>query len=180
MEDPGHTRLLTMEELSKGISSLKPGKAIGLDKISTEQLMNFGPAAKKWLLELFNYCLSTHKLPKIWKKAHVMALLKPGKGPSIPKNFRPISILCHSYKLFERLILNRIGPVVDDILIPEQAGFRPGKSTTSHVLNLTKFIEDGFEQEKITGVVFVDLSTAYDTVNHRCLLRKILELTKNK
>ena len=130
-EDPGHTQPMTMEELEKGISSLKPGKAIGLDDISTEQITNFGPAAKEWLLELYNYCLSTNRLPKIWKKAHVMALLKPGKDPSVPKNFRPISLLSHTYKLFERLILNRIGPVIDNLLIPEQAGFRPGKSTTT-------------------------------------------------
>ena len=89
-----------------------------------------------------------------------MALLKPGKDPSIPKNFRPISLLSHTYKLFERLLLNRIGPVIDELLIPEQAGFRPGKSTTSQVLNLTQYIEDGFEEGKVTGVVFVDLSAA--------------------
>ena len=107
-KDPGHTRPMTMGELDTGISSLKPGKAIGLDNISTEQIKNFGPAAKKWLLQLYNHCLTTRKLPKIWKKAHVMALLKPGKDPSIPKSYRPISLLSHTYKLFERLILNRI------------------------------------------------------------------------
>ena len=114
-----------MQVIYSGISSLKPGKAIGLDDISTEQITHFGPVAKEWLLELYNHCLATNKLPKIWKKAHVMALLNPGKDPSIPKNFRPISLLSHTYKLFERLIINRIGSVVDDLLIPEQAGFRP-------------------------------------------------------
>ena len=178
-KDPGHTRPMTMEELEKVISTLKPGKAIGLDNISTEQIKNFGPVTKKWLLQLYNHCLTTHKLPKIWKKAHVIALLKPGKDPSIPKSYRPISLLSHTYKLFERLLLNRIGPIVDKLLIPEQAGFCPGKSTTSQVLNLTQHIEDGFEVGMVTGVVFVDLSAAYDTVNHRCLLHKILELTKD-
>ena len=136
-EDPGQTRPMNMEELEKGIASLKPGKAIGLDDISTEQILNFDPAAKEWLLQLYNYCLATHKLPKVWKKAHVMALLKPEKDPSVPKNYRPISLLSHTYKLFERLLLNRIVPTVDELLIPEQAFFRPCKSTTSQVLNLT-------------------------------------------
>ena len=87
-----------------------------------------------------------------------MALLKPGKDSSIPKSYRPISLLSQTFKLFERLLLNRIGPVVDKLLILEQAGFRPGKSTTSQVLNLTQHIEDGFEEGKVTGCVFVDLS----------------------
>ncbi|KAJ3581045.1 hypothetical protein NHX12_017113, partial [Muraenolepis orangiensis] len=62
---------------------------------------------------------------------------------------------------------------------PEQAGFRPGKSTTSQVLNLTQYMEDGYEEGMVTGVVFVDLSAAYDTVNHRRLLSKILETTRD-
>ena len=106
-----------------------------------------------------------------------MALLKPGKDPSVAKGFRPISLLCHAYKLFERLILNRIAEHVDAKLIPEQAGFRPGKSCTSQLLNLTEHIEDGYEKRLITGAVFVDLSAAYDTVNHRLLLSKVLEMT---
>ena len=106
-----------------------------------------------------------------------MALLKPGKDPSVAKSFRPISLLCRTYKLFERLILNRIAEHVDAKLIPEQAGFRPGKSCTSQLLNLTEHIEDGYEKRLIIGAIFVDLSAAYDTVNHRCLLSKVLEMT---
>ena len=106
-----------------------------------------------------------------------MALLKPGKDPSIATSFRPISLLCHTYKVFERLVLNRIAEHVDAKLIPEQAGFRPGKSCTSQLLNLTEHIEDGYEKRLITGAIFVDLSSAYDTVNHRRLLSKVLEMT---
>ena len=106
-----------------------------------------------------------------------MALLKPGKDPSVAKSFRPISLLCHTYKMFERLILNRIAEHVDAKLIPERAGFRPGKSRTCQLLNLTEHIEDGYEKRLITGAVFVDLSAAYDTVNHRRLLSKVLEMT---
>ena len=104
-----------------------------------------------------------------------MALLKPRKDPSVAKNFRPISLLCHTYN--ERLILNRIAEHADAKLIPEQAGFRPGKSCTSQLLNLTEHIEDGYEKRLITGAVFVDLSAAFDTVNHRLLLSKVLDMT---
>lgn len=59
-----------MEELKKGISSLKPGKVISLDNVSTEQITNFGPSVKKWLLRMYNQCLISHGIPMIWKKAH--------------------------------------------------------------------------------------------------------------
>ena len=140
-------------------------------------IKKFGPKACDWLLRFFNNCTETKKVPKIWRQAKVVALLKPGKDPSVAKSFQPIPLLCHTYKLFERLILNRIAEHVDAKLIPEQAGFRPGKSCTSQLLNLTEHIEDGYEKRLITGAVFVDLSAAYDTVNHRRLLSKVLEMT---
>jgi hypothetical protein len=96
--------------------------------------------------------LTTHEFPNFWKKIHVITFQKPGKYSPIPKHCRPISLLSHTYNLFERMILNRVVPVVDKCLILQQAGFRPGKSTTSLVLNLTQYVEDGFEEEMITGV----------------------------
>ena len=83
------------------------------------------------------------------------------------------------YKLYERLILNRIAPSVDRHLIKEQAGFRPGKSCCSQLLNLTQHIEDGYQRGMITGAAFVDLSAAYDTVNHRLLIRKLYDFTED-
>ena len=83
------------------------------------------------------------------------------------------------YKLYERMILNRIAPVVEQRLIKEQAGFRTGKSCTSQLLNLTQHIEDGYQRGMITGAAFVDLSAAYDTVNHRILIQKLYNITQD-
>ena len=58
----------------------------------------------------------------------------------------------HTYKLYERMILNRIAPTIEQDLIKEQAGFRPGKSCTSQLLNLTQHIEDDYQESMmITG-----------------------------
>ena len=62
-------------------------------------------------------------------------------------------------------------------LIQQQAGIRPGKSCTGQLLNLTQHIEDGFQHGLKTGTVFVDLSAAFDTVNHRILLQKLHQFT---
>ena len=71
------------------------------------------------------------------------------------------------------MILNRLNPITKHTIIKEQAGFRAGKSCTSQLLNLTQYIEDGYEKSLTTGTVFVDLSAAYDTVNHRVLFTKL-------
>ena len=65
-------------------------------------------------------------------------------------------------------------------IILQQADFRKGKSTTGQLLNLTQHIEDGFEKILVTGAVFVDLSAAYDTVNHRIFMTKIYQMTEDK
>ena len=64
-------------------------------------------------------------------------------------------------------------------LIKEQARFRPGKSCTSQLLNLTQHIEDGYQRGMITGAAFVDLSAAYNTVNHRILIQKLYNITQD-
>lgn len=142
-----------------------------------EQIKHFGPDTKEWLLQLFNHCRENFRIPKLWKKSKVVALLKPGKDPNSANSYRPISLLCHLFKLYERLILNRISNVVDSKIIPQQAGFRPGKSCTNQVLALTEHIEKGYENKVITGLVLVDLTAAYDTVNRRKMLSKVYNTT---
>ena len=126
---------------------------------------------------MLNICFMENKIPTIWRQSKIIAILKPGKDSSIPKNYRPISLLCHTYKLYERMILNRIAPAIEQHLIKEQTGFRSGKSCTSQLLNLTQHIEDRYEEGMITGTAFVDLSAAYDTVNHRLLIQKLYNTT---
>ncbi len=106
----------TIEELNEGIKNIKLGKASGLYGITAEMLHHFGPKTREWLLQLFNTCITVHRIPKTWKKAKVVALLKPGKDPNSPKSYRPISLLCTLYKLYELLIMTRISSAVDEQL----------------------------------------------------------------
>ena len=167
------------DEYRKGVATLKNNKAAGRDDVLVEQLKNLGPNAHKWLRAMLNNCFIDNKIPTIWRQSKIIAILKPGKDSAVPKSYRPISLLCHTYKLYERLILNRIAPTIEKHLIKEQAGFRAGKSCTSQLLNLTQHIEDGYQEGKITGTAFVDLSAAYDTVNHRLLIQKLYNTTQD-
>ncbi len=169
----------TIAALNEGTKIIKLGKASGLDGITAEMVHHFGPKTREWLLQQFNNCITFHRVPKTWKKAKVVALLKPDKDPKSPKSYRPISLLCTLYKLYERLLMTRISPAVDEQPSHDQAGFRPGRSCCGQVLNLIQFIEDGYENKLKTGAVFVDLTAAYDTVNHRALLLKVAKAVKN-
>ena len=109
--------------------------------------------------------MATHSIPKIWRKAKVIAVEKPGKDPSLAANYRPLTLLSVCYKLLERLALQCISPTVEGLLSPDQAGFRKGRSTCDQIAALTTFIENG-QQNLKTGAVFLDLTAPYDTVWH--------------
>ena len=117
--------------------------------------------------------------PQSMEEIEIIAMLKPGKDSAIPKSYRPLSLLCHMYKLYERLILNRIAPSVDQHLIKAQACVRSGKSCCSQLLNLTQHIEDGYQRGMIAGAAFVDLSAGYDTLNHRLIIQKLYDFIED-
>ena len=112
----------------------------------------------------------------MWRRASVIALLKPGKLETSPNINRPNSRLCTTFKLTERLILNRINPIVEKFLPHEQAGFRGGRSTADQVVCLAQNIEQAFDDTNVCGAIFLDLTAAYDTVWHLSLHLKLLKV----
>ena len=105
---------------------------------------------------------------------------KPNKPAEDPKSYRPISLLCVSFKLLERLILNRMYATVDENLPKEQAGFRKVYSTTDQVARFTEDITTAFQRKEKACAVFVDLTAAYDTIWHRGLALKLLQTIPSK
>jgi len=120
------------------------------------------------------------KIPKIWRRALEVAIHKLEKPLGVPKRDRPISLLCVPFKILERLIYTRVDPIIDPLLPREQVGFRHGRSAVDQVTLLTQDIEDSFSVKKKTGTVFVDLTAAYDTVWHRGLTCKLLQLLPDR
>ena len=119
----------SQREFTAALQHLKPGKAPGPDSICSELILHAGAALKSWLRDFISSCLSRLKISKIWKRALVVAILKPAKPVRDPKSYRPISLLCVPYKILERLIYVRVEPLIDPLLPKEQAGFQRGKST---------------------------------------------------
>ena len=170
----------SQREYTAALEHLKPGKAPGSDSICPDLIFHAGAALKFWLRDFLSSCLRRFKIPKIWRRALVVAIPKPTKPVEDPKSYRPISLLCVPYKILERLMYACVKPLMDPLLPKEQAGFRRVKSTVDQVVLLTQNIKDSFEAKKKTGAVFVNLTTAYDTVWHRGLTCKLLRLLPDK
>ena len=70
--------------------------------------------------------------------------------------------------------------LIDPVMIPEQAVFRPGKNSTGRILSMCQHIEDIYENKLLTGAVFFDLTAAYDNVNKKILIQNLFNLTQDR
>ena len=119
-------------EFTAAFQDLKPGKAPGPDSICPELILHAGDALKSWLRNFISSCLRRLKISKIWRRALVVAISKPAKPVGYPKSYRPISLLCVSYKILERLIYARVELLIDPLLPKEQTDFDAGSQPTNH------------------------------------------------
>ncbi|GFT24262.1 RNA-directed DNA polymerase from mobile element jockey [Trichonephila clavipes] len=102
-----------------------------------------------------------------WKTAVVIPILKPDKNSALAESYRPISLLPVLSKLAEKVILARLNDHLEreNILIPEQHGFRPRLSTSHQLLRVVEFIKEGNNKDECTAAVFLDIQKAFDRIN---------------
>ncbi|GFY79056.1 probable RNA-directed DNA polymerase from transposon X-element, partial [Trichonephila inaurata madagascariensis] len=99
----------------------------------------------------------------------------PRKNPRSAESYRPISLLPVLSKIAEKVIQARLNDFLEkeNILIPEQHGFRPRLSTTHQLLRVVEFIKEGNNNNQCTAAVFLDIQKAFDRVWHTGLLFKL-------
>ena len=165
---------LTDDELKNAFIALKSNKSPGFDEISPDVIKFVVHAVIKPFKYICNLSLKNGVFPETLKVAKVTPIFKSGEEELV-NNYRPISVLSCFSKIFERVMYNRLYSflVENDILYNKQFGFQKEHSTEHAVLQLTNQILQSFNQDKFTIGVFIDLSKAFDTVDHNILLKKL-------
>uniref|UniRef100_A0A1B6L0L5 Reverse transcriptase domain-containing protein n=1 Tax=Graphocephala atropunctata TaxID=36148 RepID=A0A1B6L0L5_9HEMI len=162
------------KEVSRIIQEMKSKRSAGADEISPVLLKEVSSYLLKPLTHLINFSLQTGEFPEALKTSIVKPIHKKGSN-QICDNFRPISLISTLSKLFEKVVLKRLTDFLlnKDILSSNQFGFVKGKTTTDAMFALTSGIVKALDSGSHALGVFFDLSKAFDTVNHKMLLRKL-------
>lgn len=156
----------SMKEVLAALDTLLPAKAPGMDKIPGDLYRSVRKVWAPYLWVLFNALLQGMEIPPTWLGAEIVPIFKKG-SPLDPKNYRPISLIDVSQKLYARFLLARLQSWLEDhqILTPLQAGLRSKVSTIDQVFRLQLIYWKNVVMEGGSlYLTFVDLKSAFDLV----------------
>jgi len=131
---------------------------------------------KNSYLNLLTKIYYRKEIPDQWRVSRVIPIHKKGSKLNI-ENYRPISNLCSSAKVYERMILLHIGNLEEihnsDFTGESQHGFKKNSSTITALLKIQTKIVEELESGKIVGMISLDLSSAFDVVDHDLLVQRM-------
>ena len=164
------------DEILKIIRALNIHKAHGHDDISIRMTKICDKSLLKPLTILFQNSTKSSCYPVIWKRSNIIPVHKKN-DKQLVKNYRPISLLPIFGKIFEEIIFNRLYNFLlqEELLNPNQSGFRPFDSCVNQLIAITHEIFKAFNCTPSLEVrsVFLDASKAFDKVWHEGLLYKL-------
>jgi len=161
-------------EVYSVINKLTPKKSSGWDEISVQTLKRISLFILQPLCHLINFSFKTGKFPKNMKISKVIPVFKKGDKEDA-SNYRPISMTSSFSKVYEKIFLNRLQFHFDanDIINPEQHGFRQGKSTITALFDFAQQVFNSIGAREKLNVILYDFSNAFGTLYPQLLLRKL-------
>ena len=168
---------VTVNHVNQLLTGLSSNKATGVDKISCKIIKIASPAISDSLTHIFNQAITLSLFPdefNVLNTAIVIPLYKNGQR-NVAGNYRPISVLPAISKIMEKILYDQLYCYLSKFrfLSDGQFGFRKFHSTAPALLDCTNDWYVNLDKKMFNLVVQIDLKNAFDTVDHRILLRKL-------
>lgn len=163
---------ILISEVRAAVASLKLDKAPGPDDITNEVLKAGNYTLWRTLAKIFDECITQEDVPTQWKTSTTVIIPKKGDREDL-KNYRPIALLPTIYKVFTKVLLNRMSRQLEDEQPREQAGFRSGYSTVDHLQAINQVLERCRECHIPLCVVFVDYEKAFDSIEINAVINAL-------
>ena len=163
-----------VSEIKNILSGMQSKNSCGLDEIPMSILKLSPDNMLLILCHIFNLSLGQSKFINEFKKAKIIPVHKKGSKSDV-NNYRPISLLPVMSKSLERIFYKRLCSFLSqlDFFHQYQFGFRKKHSTSNALTVMVENVTKAFEEKKYTLGVFLDLSKAFDTIDHNILLYKL-------
>ena len=162
-------------EIKRIITDLKSKNSSGMDGIPSKALKCTPDNILLAIAHIFNLSLSNGEFIDAFKVAKVVPVFKKGSIYDV-NNYRPISLLPVLSKILEKLVYKRLVSFLNgqSFFHKNQFGFRKNFSTSHATTLLVENITTAFEKKQSMIGVFLDLSKAFDTIDHKIFLRKLM------
>ena len=165
---------INADDVMKIINSLKLNTAIGLDNIGPKMIKDLKHVLSRPLADLINRSFKEGIFPKSMKAAIITPIFKEGDKENI-SNYRPISVLTTLSKIFERSASNQLSHflAINNIISKCQHAYQIKHSSTTCLVELLNLIYKSLDEKKLVALASLDLSKAFDSIDHTLLLTKL-------
>ena len=164
------------DEVNEILKSMNAKNSCGYDRIPMSFLVDGREELSEIIATLFNKIFNGEPIPELWKTSRIIPLYKKGSKTDA-NNYRPIANICSIGKVFEKWILKRINQLEKDNNISltgnRQHGFKKQHSTQTAMLDIQNDISEQLDENNYVALVSLDLSAAFDVVNHKLLIKRL-------
>ena len=177
---PFNFQHVTPDIVYKHLKNVNPKKATGIDNIPPKILKYSASTISKPLSNIVNKMIETNTFPEDLKKAQVTPLFKKD-DPFTMKNYRPVSILTSTSKIFEQIINDQLSCYFDKIFHQFLSAFRPKYGCQTTLLRLVEDWKMSLDRQDYVSAILMDLSKAFDCLPHDLVVLKLgaYELSEN-
>ena len=159
--------------MKNAMKSLNSRSSSGYDNIPSVLFTECADVLCTPLTIIFNLCLSTGDYPDLLKFNNIVPIFKQGGERKNIESYRGISIQPVISKLFVRVLKEFLQPHLPRLIVDEQHGFQPNKSTFTNLAVYSDFLSDALENKYEVHSIYTDFRKAFDVVPHNLLLLKM-------